>query len=120
MKKAISGQKSFSLLDKDISTLSILDVLWDNGFILGYEIISSSRKGPFFLKLFFKFHGRENVIKDIIVFSATTRPLFLKASDVSKLSLKHNLVLVSTKKGIITAQECLSDGMGGCPVCALA
>ena len=93
--------------------ITFLNILWDEGFILGYKIDNSDSS---LVKIFLKYKNGNPVINTMKLISKPSRHIFYSASQLWKLDSKKNLIILTTSKGLMTAHECKKNQMGGKPV----
>ena len=96
----------------------ILDVLKQEGFISGYNIMSEkSKKG--LLSVDLKYSNGSPVIKEIKRISKPGRRVYAKADSIPKIQNGLGLAIVSTSKGIMTDNEARSQNVGGEIICRI-
>jgi len=91
----------------------LLNILWDEGFILGYKIDNSDSS---LLKIFLKYKNGNPVINSIKLISKPGRHIHYSVSQLWKLDSKKSLIILTTPQGLMTAHECKKTQMGGKPV----
>lgn len=52
-------------------------------------------------------------IKEVVLLSKPSRRLYVKCKDVGKNASGHELLLISTSKGVMSGQEAKAAGLGG-------
>jgi small subunit ribosomal protein S8 len=85
-----------------------LDILWDEGFISGYKMLSMHK-----LKIYLKYKNGNSVISSIKVISKPSLRVYYSVKELKKL--KKNLIL-TTHKGIKTISNCKRLNIGGEPI----
>lgn len=106
-----NSQKAFhrSFVFKDIGYCkTILDILWDYGFIKGYKVIGNKN---IFVSLLY--HEGVPTVKNLCILSKATRRIYASKLDVMHLSSLTGLVVLSTTRGIMTCKEACLLGLGG-------
>jgi len=106
------AKKSFVLLPKKKACQNILNVLWDEGFILGYKIPKNS---PNTLKIFLKYQNGSPVINLIKRLSKPSLRVYYSVKQLWKMDSSKGLVILSTNKGFMTNIDCKKFLLGGEP-----
>ena len=88
---------------------SLLDVLWNEGFILGYTSLSDSNK----LKIYLKYKDGNPVINNIKVISKPSLRVYYSARELSRI---ETFLVLTTSKGLKTIWECKKMNIGGEPL----
>ena len=90
---------------------SFLNILWDEGFILGYTIDKRNDR----LKIFLKYHNNKPVIKKIKCISKPGSRIFYTVKQLWKINSSKNFLILSTNEGLKTINECKKLNIGGEP-----
>ena len=106
------AKKSFVMLVKKKSCEKILNILWDEGFILGYKL---SSKNPNKLKIFLKYQNGNPVIKLIKTISKPRLRIYYSVKNLWKLDPSIGLLVLSTNKGFMSSLQCKKQIVGGEP-----
>ena len=93
--------------------ITFLNILWDEGFILGYKIDNLDSS---LLKIFLKYKNGNPIITTIKFITKPSRHIYYSASQLWKLESKKSLIILSTTKGLMTAYECKKTQIGGKPL----
>ena len=107
------AQKTFVLQLKKRVCVNILNVLWDEGFILGYKVTKNNNK---FIKIFLKYQNGVPVTKSLKILSKPSLRIYYSAKQLWKLDSKNVLIILSTNKGFFTNTNCKKRFLGGEPV----
>lgn len=110
LKNSQIAKKKFIFQPKTKLTTSLLNILWDEGFIFGYKICNSNVN---LLKIFLKYKNRSPVINSLKIISKPSRQVYYSASDLCKLDVKKSLIVLTTSKGLLTINECKQTKTGG-------
>lgn len=110
LKNSQIAKKKFIFQPKTKLTTSLLNILWDEGFIFGYKICNSDLN---LLKIFLKYKNGSPVINSLKIISKPSRQVYYSASDLWKLDVKKNLIILTTPKGLLTINECKQTKTGG-------
>jgi len=91
---------------------SVLNVLWDEGFISGYKI---SKTTPNILKIFLKYNGGKPVINSMKMLSKPSLKTYYSLKQIWKLDSSKGTVIISTNKGFMSLNDCKKQKLGGEP-----
>ena len=93
--------------------INILKILQKEGYILGYQILSSENKSE--ILIFLKYIQYKPVITNIIKEKKNTHISLLKIKDIMNKKLYRGLgiIIVSTSHGVLSGDECLEKNTGG-------
>jgi len=113
LKNSQISKRKFVFQPKTKLTIALLNILWNEGFILGYKVSYLNLE---FLKVFLKYKENKPVINSIKLISKPGRRLYYKVSQLWKLDSKKKLFILSTSKGLMTIHECKKTRIGGQPL----
>lgn len=109
------AKRSFILHQKKKICEKFLDVLWNEGFILGYK--NYFRKVKTYknniTKIFLKYKNGKPVINTIKPVTKPGRRIYYTAKQIWKMNSKNTLLVFSTNKGLKTLNECKKLKIGG-------
>lgn len=107
------AKKRTVTLPKKKNCEAILKILWNEGFILGYQTISKTTK----LKIFLKY-SREGkpTIKFLKILSKPGKKIYFNTKEIWKINSNKIFVIFSTTKGLKTIYECKKHKIGGEPI----
>ena len=91
----------------------VLDVLWNEGYILGYQIVTNDSPK---IKIFLKYTKGKPTIKLLKSFSKPGRRLYYSLPQLWKINSNASFLVLSTTKGIKTLDECKRYKIGGEPL----
>ena len=113
LKNGQISRRNFIYQPKTKLTIAFLNILWDEGFILGYTIdnIDVNR-----VKVFFKYKKGTPVIHLIKFIYTPSRNISYSVTQLWKFDLKKSLIVLTTPKGLMTSYECLRTQTGGKPL----
>jgi small subunit ribosomal protein S8 len=95
---------------------SIAQILLDEGFISGFEVVSDNAQGT--IKVDLKYGpNREKTIYGIKKISKPGMRVYAKADRVPKVLGGLGVAILSTSKGVITDKEARKLGVGGEVIC---
>nr|YP_010377463.1 ribosomal protein S8 [Hemiaulus sinensis]QYB23199.1 ribosomal protein S8 [Hemiaulus sinensis] len=106
-------KKSFILQSKKNICESLLNVLWDEGFILGYKI---SENNPNVLKIFLKYKNGKPAINSLKLISKPGLRVYYSVKQLWKLNINNGTIILSTNKGVMSINECKKLNLGGEPI----
>jgi small subunit ribosomal protein S8 len=107
VKRAFLFQKRKKLCEQ------VLDLLWNEGYILGYQL--SFKNSPK-IKIFLKYSKGKPAIKIIRAFSKPGKRIYYSLSQLWKINSNASFFVLSTNKGIKTLDECKRSKIGGEPL----
>jgi small subunit ribosomal protein S8 len=107
-----SAKKAYVLHRKKKICEYVLNVLWDEGFILGYKI---SRDNPLSLKIFLKYVAGKPVIQTLKAVSKPGSRVYYSLNQIWKIDSTKTFLIVSTNKGIKPLYLCKKLRLGGEP-----
>ena len=113
LKNSQISQRNCMCQPKTKLTILFLNILWDEGFILGYKIDNSDSS---LLKIFLKYKKGDPVINSIKFIFKPSRHIYYSVSQLWKLDSKKSLIILTTSKGLMTAHECKKTQTGGKPL----
>merc|ERR1712018_43416 len=108
-----NGQKvrKFSIFVKNNKIcFYVLNTLWDNGFILGFQVLKKNKN---ILEIFLKYKNGDPVIKSIIAVSKPGARIYCSLKQLWKINCNTGIVLVSTSNGLLTIEDCKKLSLGG-------
>jgi small subunit ribosomal protein S8 len=95
---------------------SIAQILLDEGFIAGYEIVSDNAQGT--IKVDLKYGpNKEKTIYGLKKISKPGLRVYAKADKVPKVLGGLGIAILSTSKGVISDKEARKLGVGGEVIC---
>lgn len=91
-----------------------LNILWTEGFIIGYKIEGENQKS---LKIFLKYieNGKPS-INNIKAISKPGRRISYSLKQIWKIDSSKTLIIFSTNQGLKTLSECKKLQLGGEPI----
>ena len=91
---------------------SFLKILWDEGFILGYNIDLNT---PDQLKIFLKYRSGKPVINSIKLISKPSKRIYWSVNQIWKIDSSKSFIILSTNKGLKSIIDCKKLKIGGEP-----
>jgi len=114
--------KKFSsvFLNKSILTLSFLDVLFREGVIRNYKLLSNTDK----IEVFLKYHKGVPVINKIKSISTSGRSIYYNLEDISwwknNYSPTNSFLVLNTSKQLFSSNELKDYKVGGQVLCIVS
>ena len=112
LKNGMLTRTAFIYQKSKKNTKDLLNILWDEGFILGYKIYKTEKE-LYKFKIFFKYTKSNPAINSIKFISKPGLKIYCSLKQLWKLSLVKGLLIVSTNKGLKTLTECKRLKLGG-------
>ena len=91
---------------------SFLQILWIEGFILGYKIDSKNVNK---FKIFLKYKNNKPVINSIKLVSKPSKRVYYSAKQIWKLNSGKSFIIFSTNQGLKSIVDCKKLKIGGEP-----
>ena len=98
---------------KKIISIALLQILWKEGFILGYQIPQDQTDK---IKIFLKYKNNKPVITYIKLISKPSRRIYYSLKQIWKINYTEACIIFSTNKGLKTLQDCKKLYIGGEPM----
>jgi len=92
---------------------SVLKILWNEGFILGYQIVSEATKFKIFLK--YSKTGKP-IINSLKFMSKPGKKIYFNTKQIWKINSSKTFIIFSTNKGLKSMHECKKQKIGGEPI----
>jgi ribosomal protein S8 len=114
LKNAQLANKTVVFQKKNNTCFLLLNVLWDEGFILGFQksIILTQH-----YEIYLKFNNKSflyNFSRVKVLYKPKTH-FFLNIKQLWKLNLTTETLILSTSKGFFTHSQCRKYNLGGKP-----
>lgn len=114
LKNAIQFNKKFIYLPKTSFCLTILKLMFAEGFISSVVEINSGKK----LKVCLKYCSTGTpTLKKIKLLSTSGKNFYLSYKQLTKLTQGLCVLVISTNEGLLTNQMCLKRKIGGTAIC---
>jgi small subunit ribosomal protein S8 len=91
--------------------VSILKVLYKEGFVASYKIVSNNKNQDILINL--RYYFNSSSISNLKIISSPSKTTYLNVQEISKINSKKNIYFFSTSEGILTDLECKLRGIGG-------
>ena len=113
IKNGLLSNKKYIRQIKHTNCESVLDILWDEGFIVGYKTCSLNCN---FIVIFLKYQIESPSIKSVKSISKSSFKIYYSTKQLWKLNLKQSLIILSTNKGVFSLDKCKKLNLGGEPI----
>lgn len=90
---------------------SIADILVNEGYIKGYNIVEDGKQG--IIRITLKYNGKEKVIKGLRRVSKPGLRIYASAEDIPRVMNGLGVAIVSTSKGLMTDKQARKSNIGG-------
>ena len=110
---AINKNKKDTFVNNTKTIRNLLDVLENEGFIVGYQTTSPKKDK---INVLLKYFQGKSVINNFRVVSKPSRRVYLNKENIIQWKTQNNtfdLLILSTNKGVLTHQESLVKKTGG-------
>lgn len=112
LKNGMLVKKAFVYQKMEKNSEELLNILWNEGFIMGYKILKTEKQFDV-LKVFLKYKNQNSVINSIKCISTPGLRVHCSLKNLWKLSFIQGLIIVSTNQGLKTILECKKLKLGG-------
>ncbi len=106
IKNAQISDKTFVIERKFIKHKAMLNLLWDNGYIVSYSVVKKR------LKVFIKYYSLKPTIKFLGIISKVSRRIFFSIKQLWKLNI-NIFTIISTSLGFKCLNDCKKMNLGG-------
>jgi small subunit ribosomal protein S8 len=110
------ARKLSILQPKFKNCVKLLNILEEEGYILGYKI---SKVYPKMFEVFLKYKSEKPVINKIIIISKPSKRIYISIKEVWKLSPGFGLAILFTKRGVLPHRKACRFNVGGEIFCVL-
>ena len=90
---------------------AIADILVNEGYIKGYQIIDDNKQG--IIKITLKYVGKQKAITGLKRVSKPGLRIYANCEDMPKVMNGLGIAIVSTSKGIMTDKKARKENVGG-------
>jgi len=98
--------------------VAIAEVLKDEGYVEGFNVISDGGKAT--LEIGLKYYSGRPVIEKIQRISRPGLRIYKGSEDIPKVMNGLGIAIVSTSKGLMTDRKARANGIGGEVLCVVA
>lgn len=111
IRNAIMVGKHEILVPTSKLKVGLVEVLVNNGYLAGYEVIEGSPRGM--LKVTINEPNANAKISEIAKVSKPGRRVYSAADDLPTIKSGRGMIIVSTPKGLMTGAEAKKNRLGG-------
>ncbi len=97
---------------------AICQVMADEGYIQGYEVVKQGAKA--FLKVDLKYFNGRPVIENIERVSKPSRRIYKAKDELPKVQGGLGIAIISTSQGVMTDKQARQKGCGGEVLCTIS
>jgi small subunit ribosomal protein S8 len=105
-KKFIVKQKKNKICE------AFLNILWDEGFILGYKTSFSDS----YVHVYLKYKNKVPAIKNLKSVSKPSLRVYYSVKQLWKIDSNQSLLVLSTNQGLLSLNSCKKLKVGGEPI----
>ena len=113
IKNGQMAQKSFILQKQKKICKSFLNILWDEGYILGYKNYQNNSNT---IKIFLKYNQEKPVINSLKLVSKPGHRIYYSIKQIWKINSNKTFIIFTTNKGLLTIVNCKKLKVGGEPL----
>jgi|TARA_B110000967_G_scaffold209162_1_gene264085 small subunit ribosomal protein S8 len=115
LKNASISKQEVVSIDYNKLCLGVVKLLYKEGFIQSFSIKKISFSSNVELKIFItlRYFNNKPIFKNLKIVSTPSRLNYLNIKDLSKISNKKIILILSTNKGLLTSLECKKHKIGG-------
>jgi small subunit ribosomal protein S8 len=107
LKNGQKAKKSLVKIAKKKFCIQFLNILWDEGYILGYNIEKSH------LNIFLRYNQGIPLIKQVQFISKPSKRVYFSLKEIWKIDANIGLLLLSTNKGVLSLNQSKKLKVGG-------
>lgn len=108
--------KDFVDVKKSKISISVLKVMLEDGYILGYESINEDCPNKK-IRIQLKYYDGRSVIRYIKAISTPRKPVYKDLPKIKSLTRGFSTFVISTSKGVMAHQEAIAYKVGGQIIC---
>jgi len=105
-------KKAFIIQSRKKICENFLNILWNEGFILGYKLVKNDSTK---LKIFLKYNNGKPAIQKITCISKPSLRVYYSLKEIWKIDSSKLFLIISTNQGLKTLTECKKLKIGGEP-----
>ena len=116
LKNASASQKELIFNTYNVSSIELLKLLYAEGFIQSFSIQTVNEKDSkknYEIKVTLRYFYNKPTFKNLKIVSSPSYTKYMGLKDLSKLSNKKRVLVLSTNKGLLTGLECKKQQVGG-------
>jgi small subunit ribosomal protein S8 len=110
------AKKSYIKQPKTKICEALLNILWNEGFILGYRV---SKINTNILKIFLKYKNGKPAINNMQMITQPSLRVYYSIKQIWKFDSSKGIIILSTNKGFMSINTCKKLKIGGEPFIVL-
>lgn len=112
IKNAQMAKNSIVLQQRKKVCAAFLNILWNEGFILGYKVSGTDST---MFKIFLKYKNGKPVINSLKPITKPSQRVYYSNKQLWKIKSSKGVMILSTNKGLKVLDECKKLKLGGEP-----
>ena len=116
IKNGQTARKSFILQKPKKICNSFLNILWDEGYILGYK---TQKNDSNTIKIFLKYNQGKPVINSLKLVSKPGHRIYYSVKQIWKINSNRTFIIFTTNQGLLTSSDCKKLRTGGEPLVSI-
>jgi len=116
IKNGQDARKSFILQKQKKICNSFLNILWSEGYILGYK---TQKNNSNTIKIFLKYNLDKPVINSLKPISKPGHRIYYSAKQIWKIDSSQTFIVFTTNRGLLTCNLCKKLRVGGEPLVSI-
>lgn len=105
-------KKSFIMQPRKNLCAAFLNIMWNEGFILGYR---ATKNTPGAFQIYLKYNNGKPAISKLNLVTKPGQRKYCSLNQLWKIKPKKGLLIISTNKGLLSLEECKKSKVGGEP-----
>ncbi|MGP1309192.1 MAG: 30S ribosomal protein S8 [Phycisphaerales bacterium] len=118
IRNGLRGRKKTVMCNNSKVNRGIAEVLQQEGYIAGYDVIDDGRQGEIRVKLKYGPHG-ETVLNSLTRESKPGRRVYRGADELPRPLQGLGIAIVSTSQGVLSDRQCREKRVGGEVLCVI-
>jgi small subunit ribosomal protein S8 len=117
IKNGQAAKKSFILQKQKKICNSFLNILWNEGYILGYK---TQKNNSNTIKIFLKYNQGKPVINSLKLISKPGHKIYYSVKQIWKINSNQTFIIFTTNKNLLSATDCKKLKIGGEPLVSIS
>lgn len=113
LKTASLNRKESILVDCSRINLNVIKALYKEGFIQCFKVIKNPMTVQVSILVHLRYYFNNPIFKKLKFISSSSKLKVLDFYNLSRLSIKKDVLFLSTSKGLCTLLECKQQRLGG-------
>ena len=116
IKNGQMSRRSFILQKQKKICKLFLNILWNEGYILGYKNYNNNSNK---IKIFLKYYQGKPIINSLKLISKPGQRISYSIKQIWKINSNKTLIIFTTNQGLLTINDCKKLKIGGEPLVAI-